>query len=196
MASRARVEKTRLAGLSTCWSVRRFASTLGEEFASLYVLHHQELYRYCRTILRDDHDAQDAAQTTMVKALSALPTIEREVDHRPWLFRIAHNESVSLLRARRPTEPLHLAAPVGVDDLPQRLEDRERLTDLRADLGDLPERQRTALVLREFSGYSHEQIAERLDTTPRAVKQLIFEARSALHVCTEERGLACTEVQH
>ena len=68
----------------------------------------------------------------------------------------------------------------GRDSLAQTVEDRERLALLRADLRDLPERQRSALVLRELSGLSHEEIAAVLDSSARAVKQTIFEARAAL----------------
>ena len=61
---------------------------------------------------------------------------------------------------------------------------------LRADLRDLPERQRSALVLRELSGLSHEEIAAVLDGSARAVKQTIFEARAALHECAEGRTMS------
>ena len=63
--------------------------------------HHQELYRYCRAILGDPDDAQDALQATMVKALRSLPGEQREIALKPWLFRIAHNEAISDRAARR-----------------------------------------------------------------------------------------------
>ena len=78
---------------------------------------------------------------------------------------------------------------------PQTVEDRERLALLRADLRDLPERQRSALVLRELSGLSHEEIAVVLDSSARAVKQTIFEARAGLHECAEGRTMLCADVQ-
>src|SRR5215211_7680372 len=70
-------------------------------FARVYERHHQELYRYCRSVLRHDEDAQDALQNTMTSAFAALQREGREIALRPWLFRIAHNESISLLRRRR-----------------------------------------------------------------------------------------------
>ena len=54
-------------------------------FATIYERHHQELYRYCRSILRDEHDARDALQNTMIKALRALQGETREIALRPWL---------------------------------------------------------------------------------------------------------------
>ena len=84
---------------------------------------------------------------------------------------------------------------LGTDSLAQTLEDRERLALLCADLGDLPERQRMALVLRELSGLSHEEIAGVLDSSARAVKQTIFEARAGLQECEEGRTMLCADVQ-
>ena len=69
-------------------------------FARVYERHHQALYRYCRSILRHEQDAQDALQSAMMRAFVALQTEQREIDLRPWLFRIAHNEAIKILRRR------------------------------------------------------------------------------------------------
>jgi RNA polymerase sigma factor (sigma-70 family) len=164
-------------------------------FASVYERHHEAIYRYCRSMLRNEEDARDALQSTMAKALAALRHEERDFDLRPWLFRIAHNEAVSRLRQRRETVHLDAANAIGADSLPQAIEDRERLALLRRDLRDLPDRQRAALVLRELCGLGHEEIAAVLDTSARAVKQTIFEARVALQECAEGRAMVCAEVQ-
>ena len=163
--------------------------------AAMYERHHQALYRYCRSILHDDEDARDALQSTMAKALAALRDEERDFELRPWLFRIAHNEAISRLRQRRDAVDLDAVGTLGTDSLAQTLEDRERLALLRADLRDLPERQRLALVLRELSGLSHEEIAGVLDSSARAVKQTIFEARAGLQECEEGRTMLCADVQ-
>ena len=78
-------------------------SAAGDEaaFGVLYERHHQALYRYCRSIVRDEHDAQDALQGAMASALAGAGTWRPGVPVRAWLFRIAHNEAVSLLRRRR-----------------------------------------------------------------------------------------------
>src|SRR3954452_11813626 len=82
-------------------------------FAAIYRRYHQSLYRYCLAIVGDSQDAQDALQNTMVKVLGALPGEERRIQLKPWLYRIAHNESIELLRRRRETGRLdpELAAP-------------------------------------------------------------------------------------
>jgi RNA polymerase sigma factor (sigma-70 family) len=163
--------------------------------AAMYERHHQALYRYCRSILRDDDDAQDALQSTLTKALAALRDEQRDFELRPWLFRIAHNEAISRLRRRREIADPDAVAAACTDSLAQTVEDRERLAHLRTDLDDLPERQRSALILRELNGLSHEEIAGVLDISARAVKQTIFEARVALQECAEGRDMMCAEVQ-
>jgi RNA polymerase sigma factor (sigma-70 family) len=163
-------------------------------FASVYERHHQALYRYCRSILRHDEDAQDALQSAMTRAFAALQTERRELEMRPWLFRIAHNEAVSILRRR--TTTCALDEDLGdVGALEDRVFEREALRLLRADLAELTERQRWALVLRELNGLTHEEIATVLDTSPAAVKQAIFEARSALLRCREGRDTACRDIR-
>ena len=81
---------------------RRAAAGDRQAFAVLYQRHHQSLFRYCRAILGDAEDAADALQNTMAAALRALPGERREIRLKPWLYRIAHNESISLLRRRSP----------------------------------------------------------------------------------------------
>src|SRR5579859_5704751 len=60
-------------------------------FCALYERYHQRLYRHCRSIVRDDADAQDALQSAFAAALVALRRGQRRAPVRPWLFRIAHN---------------------------------------------------------------------------------------------------------
>src|SRR6188472_493194 len=157
-------------------------------FAVVYERHHQDLYRYCRSILHHEQDAQDALQSTMTRAFAALQEEPRNFELRPWLFRIAHNEAITLLRRRRPAD--------GLDELATRDAPVEEQVSLRADLqrlqqdlAALPERQRAALVLRELNGLSHAEIAQVLDCTPRAVKQSIYEARTGLLHAREGREM-------
>src|SRR4051812_40906624 len=162
-------------------------------FAAVYERHHQALYRYCRSILRHDEDAQDALQSTFTRAFAALQAEERDFELRPWLFRIAHNEAISILRRRPPTDELDDRAAPG--ELEDRVSEREELRLLQLDLADLPERQRAALILRELNGLSHAEIGIVLELSTSAVKQSIFEARSALFTCREGREMACDDVR-
>ena len=184
----ARLGDERLAGLVATGNERAFAA--------LYERYHQQLYRYCRSIVHSDADAQDALQSTFAGALVALQRGQRNAPLRPWLFRIAHNETISLLRRRHPTTELTEREEPAADSTEERAETRARLTQLVADLQVLPERQRSALVMRELSGLSHEEIATALATTVGAAKQAIFEARQALVDFTDGRAMVCEDVRH
>ncbi|HEX6021502.1 MAG TPA: sigma-70 family RNA polymerase sigma factor [Solirubrobacter sp.] len=163
-------------------------------FAAVYERHHQALYRYCRSILRHEQDAQDALQSTFARAFAALQDERRDFELKPWLFRIAHNEAISILRRRRETSELDDVA--GVEgETEDRVSEREELRLLQLDLADLPDRQRSALILRELNGLSHAEIGTVLELSPAAVKQSIFEARTALFSCREGREMACHDVR-
>lgn len=164
-------------------------------FTQLYTRHHQALYRYCRSILRDEEDAGDVLQSAMTRAFVALRSGERDLAVRPWLFRIAHNEAISLIRKRR-HEPAPLVERPDPIDLDRAIEQRERVATLLSDLRTLPERQRAALVMRELSGLSIEEIAAALSISSGAAKQVIFEARTSLHELAEGRAMDCEPVRH
>jgi RNA polymerase sigma factor (sigma-70 family) len=158
-------------------------------FAAIYRRHHQALYRYCRSILHDGHDAEDALQNTMVSVLRALPGEERKVTLRPWLFRVAHNEAISVLRRRSPDAPIDVASTLASEHDDPSV--RRRLRALIADLAALPERQRSALVMRELNGLSYDEVAAALNTSEAAAKQLVYEARTTLHEVEEGREMSC-----
>lgn len=164
-------------------------------FAVLYERHHQSLFRYCRSIVREPEDARDALQSTMMRAFAALRSGERDLAVRPWLFRIAHNESISILRRRRTDESIVPEEQPGGLDVEGAVEERERLGLLVADLQVLVERQRAALVMRELSGLSIEEIAGALSCSPGAAKQALFEARTALHEMSEGRAMGCEAIR-
>ncbi|MGZ4331915.1 MAG: sigma-70 family RNA polymerase sigma factor [Solirubrobacteraceae bacterium] len=164
-------------------------------FAGIYERYHRSLYRYCRSIVREDADAQDALQSAFASAFVALRRGQRDAPLRPWLFRIAHNEAVSLIRRRRSDVELADAAEQWVGSAEDRAAERARLALLVADLRALPDRQLGALVMRELSGLSHEEIAIALETSVGAAKQTIFEARRALMEFAEGRSMMCEEVR-
>lgn len=163
-------------------------------FALLYERHHQPLYRYCRSIVANPDDAADALQSTMTRALASIGERNPGAPVRAWLFRIAHNESISVIRRRRSSEPLDgqtLVAP----DVAADAEGRRRLADLVQDLQGLSERQRGALLMREISGLGHAEIAAALGATEGAVKQSIYEARVALQELAVGREMSCSAVR-
>jgi RNA polymerase sigma factor (sigma-70 family) len=162
--------------------------------AAIFERYQQELYGFCLGLLGEPQDAQDALQNTMVKILRALPGEEREISLRPWLYRIAHNEAIELRRSSRPTQALDGYLADGQSSVAERAEQREQLEWLLKDLADLPERQRTVLVMRELSGLDFAEIAAVLDTSGAVVRQSLYEARRNLEQMDQGRGMKCEAV--
>lgn len=159
----------------------------------IYERYHQELYRFCLAMLGNPQDAQDAMQNAMVKLLRTLPGEKREIKLKPWLYRIARNESIEVLRRRRDSvelEPEQAMAP-GVAET---AEARERLRTLLADLGQLPERQRAALLMRELSGLDFAQIGTAFGSSAAVARQTLYEARLSLRQLEAGREMRCADV--
>jgi RNA polymerase sigma factor (sigma-70 family) len=168
----------------------------GDERAleAIYRDYHQPLYRFCLAIIGNPQDAQDALQNTMVKMLRALPGEERTIALRPWLYRIAHNESIDLLRKRRPNVSLEASEPQLGEELAVQVETRQRLRRLIADLSVLPERQRETLLMREAGGMSFEEIGAALETSPAVARQTLYEARLGLRQMETGREMKCEAI--
>ena len=173
---------------------RRAARGDRDAFTTIFRRFQQDLYRYCVGILGNPEDAQDALQNTMVKALGALPGERREIDLKPWLYRIAHNESIDLIRRRRQTVSLEDDGVPAGPSLAEEVETRHQIRLLLADVAELPERQRGALLMREAGGLPFEEIAAALDTTPAVARQTLYEARLGLREMAAGRNMECTAV--
>ena len=166
--------------------------------AELYEHYQQPLLRVfpCRSILGGEADSQDAVQSAFVRALAALQRDSRNAPVRPWLYRIAHNEAMSVLRRRgaraRLREQLEHQSPV----IAHWSADHDRLELLIEDLWELPEQPAPrALCMRELSGLSHQEIAAGLGTSVSSAKQAVFEARRALTEFAEGREAHCAEIR-
>ena len=124
--------------------------------------------------------ADDVTQEAFTKAYLALRGTDKEIQLRPWLYRIVRNTALTDIRDE-PTPGLELdearASGMSPDEL---AEQREEVSGLVAGLRELPEPQRAAIVMRELEGLSHEQIAASLGLSGGAVRQSIYRARRAL----------------
>jgi len=165
-------------------------------FEVLYDRHRIEVSRYCIAILRHRQDAEEALQLTMLAAYRALSTgSPPRVAFRPWLFRIAHNECMDLLRARPRVEELTDRHDPVAGALHERMEARERLRELSDDIASLPLRQRAAFVMHELTGLPHAAVGEAIGTSALGARQLLHEARTTLEEFRAGRGLDCADVR-
>jgi RNA polymerase sigma factor (sigma-70 family) len=152
------------------------------------------LLAFCRHMLGSREEAEDAVQLTFTAAHSdLLREPARAVALKPWLFTIARNRCLSMLRTRR-EHPAELADQ-PTEGLAQQVEGRAELRQLLADVRDLAPEQRAALLLAEVSDLSHAQVAEVLGCEVARVKALVFRARTALIDRRTAREASCVEIQ-
>jgi RNA polymerase sigma factor (sigma-70 family) len=166
-------------------------------FETLIDRYRSRLLAFCRHMVGSTEDAEDILQEVFVSAYRAMLADDRELNVRPWLYRIARNRSLNHLRRPRPTgvdsmDVFEGGAAVATAD---RVHDKLDLEDLMGDVKRLPETQRTALMLREMGDLSYDQIAETMDTSIPSVKSLLVRARVSLAEAAESRRMSCDEVR-
>jgi RNA polymerase sigma factor (sigma-70 family) len=174
--------------------VRRMQTGDEQAFARIFKRHHAPLLSYCRHMLGNQDEGEDALQQAFIKAHQALlgGTTPREL--RPWLYAIARNCCLSAIAARRPTAPLQEHTP-ALEGLSEQVYQREDLRELVAAIGSLPEDQRSALLLAELDDLSHQAIATILGCPVRRVKALIYQARSTLLADRNARNASCLDIR-
>jgi RNA polymerase sigma factor (sigma-70 family) len=166
-------------------------------FDALFQRYQARLLAFCRHMLNSTEDAEDVLQEVFTAAFNAMLADDRPINARPWLYRIARNRCLNHLR--RPV-------PAGIDSMDvferdggistaDTVHKREEFRQIVADVQELPETQRTALLLREIDALSYEQISEAMDTTVPSVKSLLVRARVSLAEAAESRLLSCEEVR-
>jgi RNA polymerase sigma factor (sigma-70 family) len=155
------------------------------------------LLGFCRQMLGSTEDAEDVLQEVFVNAYKAMLADEREINLRPWLYRIARNRCLNHLR--KPTadaqESMDMVPEVEAASTAEKVHNREEFRQLLTDVKKLPETQRSALLLREMDSLSYEEIAAAMDTTVPSVKSLLVRARISLAEASQARLLTCGEVR-
>jgi RNA polymerase sigma-70 factor (ECF subfamily) len=163
-------------------------------FAELVDRYQQPVINFIGRTLQDFTEAEDVAQNVFVQVFKSAQRYQETAKFTTWLFTIARNLCLNELRrrARHPAEPMD-ASPAGTEDAPVRQYADRAATGptealLRGELeqkveeaiADLPENQRTALLLCREEELSYEEIAEVLGCSLSATKSLIHRARETL----------------
>jgi RNA polymerase sigma-70 factor (ECF subfamily) len=162
-------------------------------FETLIKRYKARLTRYLTTFLHDSVESEDAVQETFIKAYLALHSFRGDSSFSTWLFQIGINtakRNLAYYKRRIPklADPLHhighsqqqSGADIDIETPEATLENKQMLSLLDAALDELPEGQRTALILRELEGLSYEEIAEQMHSPVGTVRSRIFRARDTV----------------
>src|SRR5207244_12426146 len=127
-------------------------------FEVVYDRHHRGILAFCRHMLSSREEAEDALQQTFISAYESLRSSTKEIKLAPWLYTIARNRCLSMLRARR--ERAAELEDVATAGFSEQVQQREELRRMLADIRELPDDQRAALVLSQIGDLSHAEIAQ------------------------------------
>lgn len=164
-----------------------------DELARFVEIYSPRVYRLGMRIVNNEQDAEDVLQETFIKAIRALPSFEGRSSISTWLYRIATNEALMLLRKHTP-EMVSLDAPAEEDDEEQEalqvvdwtnqpeteLSAREVRQQINRAVSKLPLGQREVFALREVEGMSVKETADILNVSESVVKTRLLRARMHL----------------
>ena len=171
--------------------VERFRNGDREAFTTLMVRYQRPIYNAAFWIVRSAEDARDIAQSVFLRVAERLDEFDGSHKFFSWIYRIAVNESLNLLRRNGHEEPLddEIELPGGSDDPESQARDAERSRHIHRALLTMSAMDRTVIVLRHFSECSYQEIARVLDVDEKTVKSRLFEARRRLRdLLTEYRS--------
>jgi RNA polymerase sigma-70 factor (ECF subfamily) len=163
--------------------VERFRKGDREAFTELVVRYQRPIYNAAFWILRSADDARDIAQAVFLKVAEHLDEYDSQYRFFSWIYRIAVNESLNLLRRNGHEEALDEEAdfPESESANPEaRARAVERTRDIERALLSMSSADRAVIVLRHFSECSYQEIAQILDIDEKTVKSRLFEARNRL----------------
>ena len=163
--------------------VERWRTGDREAFAALVIRYQRPIYNAAFWIVRKAEDASDITQTVFLRVAQRPDEYDAHYKFFSWIYRIAVNESLNLLRRTRREEALDdevdLQGPM-CDDPERRAADAQVSASIRSALMRMSTRDRTVLVLRHFSECSYQEIGHILDLDEKTVKSRLYEARQHL----------------
>ena len=150
-----------------------------------------KIYAVCMNMLKNPHDAQDAAQDTFLKAYRNIRAFKSESKIETWLTRIAVNTCLDVLRSRRDTVDIDEQYDLAGADTPEtELEKNDRRQAVRKALQAMPPDMRSIIILRDINGYSYEEVGEMLNLNIGTVRSRLSRAREKLKkILLENREL-------
>jgi len=167
-------------------TLKRAVSGDAQAFEKVVELYQHRVYGICLRMLANPQDAQDAAQDTFIKVYRNITSFKQQAQLSTWIYRIAVNTCTDVLRRRRVTASFDAMVEEGFDvasDAPDgdgALDTAFVQEHLAEAIAQLPEEQRTVIVLRDVQGLSYEEVAGAVEANLNTVKSRISRGRKAL----------------
>lgn len=188
-------------GLDDDELVRRAQRGERESFRAIMTRSNQRLFRVARSIVRDDHEAEDVLQEAYLRAFRAIAGFRGEATILTWLTRIVVNEARGRLRRQRDmvgVDQIETAQRTGAQVIPfpsavnfgateSAVESAHIRRLVEAAIDDLPDTFRTVFMLRDVDGCSIEETAATLGVRPETVKTRLHRARRMLRETLDQR---------
>lgn len=175
------------AGSGSSAALAKTVSDARQHFEAMCIPLRPALHRFCTRMTGSPCDGEDVLQDALVTAFYRIDELENAVSFRAWVFRIAHNKCIDLVRARRRKPWLESdveaadAATDGEADTDAAASDRERAQRALSHIAtELPPRERACIVLRDVLDWSLEETAQTTGSSVGAVKAALHRARAKL----------------
>ena len=153
----------------------------------IYASYSGDVFRFVRSIVGDEHEAEDVTQTVFLKLMRVISKYERgAVPFTAWLMRVARNAAIDHLRERRPVPCEEIHGRSTSEELDENL---QRLIEFRDAVSGLQEEQRAVVVLRHVHGLTPGEIAARLGKSEGAIHGLHHRGRRVVQARLRERGM-------
>ena len=152
-----------------------------DAFEELVRAHQTHIYNLTYRVTGNHEDASDAAQDAFVRAFQALSRFRQEAAFSTWLYRIATNAALDLVRRRPAVPPVELPVDHPAPNDPEaEVHRREVSRRVHAAVGQLPVEYRAVVVLRDLQGLAYDEIAKTLDIPVGTVRSRLSRGRDAL----------------
>jgi RNA polymerase sigma-70 factor (ECF subfamily) len=179
--------------------VERSRAGDADSFNQLILRWERPIYALAYRVIGRDEDARDVCQETFLRAFRALPGFKGQAKFSSWLYRIALNLCRDWIRRQKRTPVIAMPEGVDVVELAAEQGPVESIEDLvaRKELSDtvaiamreLPEEQRTAIILKEFHGLTFQEIADLQNCPLSTVKTRLYQGLSVLRRHLEAQGM-------
>ena len=164
------------------------------KFEDVVEMYSAEIFAYLWRLLDGKYDAEDCLQEVFLRAFKAYDRLNQDANIRAWLYKIATNTAISFRKKRMRMESQELIVDydlISPEPTPDdRVELKEQFMHLMAAVNTLPDRQRSALMLRKYQDCSYAEISQILDCSQEAARANVYQAMKKLRIkYMKEMGL-------